>query len=85
MITRDALKERETDFLLAYIEDGQLVMEPFCHCGAALDESYRCPECNRPCECRFVACADPQAMAVVEKLISGNPRFRGFDLSLLDD
>ncbi len=85
MITLAALKQRETDYLLAYMEDGQLVMEPFCHCGTALDENYQCPECNRSCECRFVACSGSQALAVVEKLISGNPHFRGFDASLIDN
>lgn len=82
-ITMDALKERAVDYLQASIEDGQLVIEPFCSCGSMLDENYQCPECNRKCDCKFVACEDPQALAIVEKLIAGNPSFRNFEASLI--
>jgi hypothetical protein len=81
---RDTLKSRGIDYLLASIEDGQLVLEPMCSCGTVLEEDYHCPECDRDCKCRFVACIDPQALAIVEKLISGNPNFRNFEASLID-
>lgn len=82
-ITMEALKTRAVDYLLASIEDGQLVMEPFCSCGTMLDENYQCPECNRTCSCRFVACEDPRALAIVEKLLSGNPVFRDYEATLI--
>ncbi|MFZ2448447.1 MAG: hypothetical protein WAW37_18970 [Syntrophobacteraceae bacterium] len=83
-ITLDTLKSRGVDYLLASMEDGQLVLEPFCSCGNALDENYHCPQCQKVCECKFVACSGVQSMALVEKLLAGNPRFRGFEASLLD-
>lgn len=82
-IELDTLKSRGIDYLLASIEEGQLVMEPFCSCGTMLDENYRCPECERTCECRFVACSGPQALAIVERLISGSPDFRNFEVALI--
>jgi len=82
-ITLDELKSRGIDYLLASIEEGELVMEPFCACGAMLDETYQCPECSRRCDCKFVACSGPRAMAIVEKLIAGNPTFRHFEASLI--
>ncbi len=83
-INMEELKARGIDYLLASMEDGQLVMEPFCSCGNALDENYHCPQCNKVCECKFVACSGAEALAIVEKLIAGNPHFRGFEASLLD-
>jgi len=77
------LKTREIDYLLASVKGGELVLEPFCSCGAALDENYHCHRCGKVCECNFVACADPRALGVVEKLIAGNPRFRNYKASLL--
>ena len=77
------LELRVIDYLLASVEDGQLVLEPFCSCGSALDEDYHCSRCGKACECKFVACSNAQALGIVEKLISGNPGFRGFETALL--
>jgi len=82
-ITLDDLKARAIDYLLASTEEGQLVLEPFCSCGSALDEDYYCPGCGKVCDCKFVACTGTQALSIVEKLISGSPGFRGFETSLL--
>lgn len=79
----ETLKSRGIDYLLAFMEDGQLVMEPRCSCGNILEEDYRCPECDRVCKCQFVACTGPEALAIVEKLIAGNPNFRNFEASLI--
>ncbi len=81
--TLDVLKSRQVDYLLASIEDGQLVLEPFCSCGTILDENYHCEECGRDCDCKFVACSSPQSLAIVEKLIAGNPGFRNFEAALI--
>ncbi len=83
-VTREKLKELRQDFLLASWEDEQLVMEPFCHCGKALEEDFYCKDCGRECQCTFVACSDPRALSVAERLISGNPDFKNFKASLLD-
>ncbi len=82
-ITLDDLKARGIDYLLASTEDGQLLLEPFCSCGSALDEYYHCAECGKVCECQFVACSGPQELDIVQKLIHGNPSFRNFEASLI--
>ncbi|MCK8602241.1 hypothetical protein [Desulfoferrobacter suflitae] len=79
------LSLRKQDYYVASWEDNQLVMEPFCHCGNSLDEDYFCRQCDRKCHCNFVVCADPQSLSVVEKLIHGNPKFRDYEVSLLDE
>ena len=82
-ITLDVLKSRGIDYLLATVEDGELVMEPFCSCGNILDENYHCPQCNKVCDCKFIACSGADALSIVEKLVSGNPNFRNFSASLI--
>jgi hypothetical protein len=82
-ITLDDLRLRTIDHLLASTEDGQLVLEPFCPCGSALDEDYHCAQCRKVCDCKFLACSGAQALGIVEKLISGSPRFWDFEASLL--
>lgn len=83
-VTLDMLKSHQQDYLIAKWENGQLVMEPTCYCGTPLDEDYFCQECQRKCDCNFIACCDPQAFAVVEKLLQGNPNFKNYQASLLD-
>lgn len=82
-ITLDDLKSRSIDYLLASTKDGQLILEPFCSCGSALDEDYQCAQCGKVCDCKFLACSGTQALGIVEKLISGSPDFRNFQASLL--
>jgi hypothetical protein len=84
-VTIEQLKSKKIDYLLASWEEGQLVMEPFCSCGSLLEEDYRCPGCNRTCDCKFVACSSAQALTVVEKLIAGNPNFRNFESAMIGD
>lgn len=83
-ITLQTLKSSQQDYLLARWENDQLVMEPYCYCGTTLDEDYFCKACNRECNCTFIACNDPQALSIVEKLINGNPSFRNSEASLLN-
>ena len=83
-ISIDALKNSGQDYYLAKWENNQLVVEPFCRCGSSLDVDFYCGECKRECECTFFACNDPQALSVVEKLISGSPDFRNCKASLLE-
>jgi hypothetical protein len=82
-ITLDDLKARGIDYLLACVEEGELVLEPFCSCGSALDENYHCARCGKVCDCKFLACSGPQALGIVEKLVAGSPKFRNFKASLL--
>ncbi len=82
-VTSDTLKAAKQDYLLARYEEDELVMEPTCFCGKALEEDYFCKECNRECDCTFIACEDAQALSLVEKLVHGNPTFKNFKVSLL--
>jgi hypothetical protein len=83
-VTLETLKTNQQDYLLAYWENGELVMEPFCHCGNALEEDFLCKQCARECDCTFIACKGADALAVVEKLLHSNPNFRNYQASLLD-
>lgn len=82
-VTQEMLRSREQDYFLARWVDGELSMEPTCACGNLLDEDFTCKECNRKCDCTFIACEDAQSLAVAEKLVAGNPRFRNFRTALL--
>jgi hypothetical protein len=82
-VSRQKLKDLQQDYFLASWEDGELIMEPFCSCGSSLGEDNFCQKCNRECKCDFIACSDPQALSVAEKLIAGNPNFKDFNTSLL--
>lgn len=83
-VTFETLKTNQQDYLLAYREAGELVMEPYCHCGNALEEDFHCNRCARSCDCTFIACRGPDALSVVEKLIHSNPNFRNYQAALLD-
>ncbi len=80
----DSLKTLHQDYLLARWENNELAMQPFCSCGSILGEDYFCSKCNRECDCTFIMCEDPQALSVVQKLIQGNPSFRNYKASLLN-
>lgn len=82
-VSLEDLKCKLLDYYYAHWENGELIIEPFCACGNALDEDYFCKECSRECDCRFIACEDPQALNTVEKLVHGNPGFKNFRASLL--
>ena len=83
-VTAEILKQHQQDYLIAKWENGELVMEPVCSCGSPLDEDYFCKKCQRKCNCNFIACSDPQAFSIVEKLLQGNPNFKNFEAALLD-
>lgn len=82
--TKDDLKLRQQDYFVAHWVNNELEMEPFCSCGNPLAEDFFCNNCQRQCECTFVLATDEQTLAVVEKFIHGNPRFRNFKSALLD-
>ncbi len=73
------------DYYLAYWEDGQLSMEPYCRCGTQLSDDFFCSTCDRECDCTLVVCKDSESQAVVQKLIHGNPSFRNFQMTIVED
>lgn len=66
----------------AYLEDGQLVMEPYCSCGSPLDENYHCKKCDKHCKCTDVLCEDQATLTLVEKYVRTSPKFRNFSVML---
>ena len=39
-------QDEKADFFTAEMENGELVMKPFCKCGNILDETYFCEKCR---------------------------------------
>ena len=72
--TSDNKAGRE-DFYLAYLENGELVMQPFCACGNMLDENYYCETCSRQCRCYLIVCKDGATLAQVQANIRKSPQF----------
>ena len=66
----------------AYLEDGELVMEPYCSCGNPLDEYYNCDKCKKHCRCNDILCEDQATLNLVEKYIRTSPRLRNFNAML---
>jgi hypothetical protein len=66
----------------AHLEDGQLVMEPYCSCGNPLDETYDCDKCNKHCQCTDILCDDQATLKLVEKYIRTSPKFRKLNAML---
>jgi hypothetical protein len=66
----------------AHLEDGQLVMEPYCSCGNQLDESYNCEKCKKHCNCPDILCEDQATLNLVEKYMRTSPKFRHFNAML---
>jgi hypothetical protein len=84
-MTEEEIRSAQRDYFVASWEENELVMEPHCLCGNDLEEDYYCKKCNRKCDITFIACKDPQALSVVEKLLQGNPSFKKFEATLLDN
>lgn len=72
--TSDSKACRE-DFYRAYLENGELVMQPFCACGNMLDENYYCENCSRQCRCYLILCKDGATLARVQANIRKSPQF----------
>jgi len=66
----------------AYLEAGQLVMEPYCSCGNPLDENYHCDKCKKHCRCTDILCEDQTTLNLVEKYIRTSPKLRNFNAML---
>jgi hypothetical protein len=70
--------ETKNDYFLAELEDGELVMRPFCQCSNPLGENYYCEKCNRQCLCSDVICADETTF----RFIQDHPPFKKFNIFL---
>lgn len=81
----DESKDRSTagmDTYYAYLEDGELVLEPYCSCGNQLDETYFCDACKRHCRPTDILCEDEGTLKMVDQYIRTSSKFRKFKAML---
>jgi hypothetical protein len=64
----------KADYFFAEMEDGGLVMKPFCRCGNLLAEEYYCEKCQRQCLCTDVICDNETTFRYVQD----HPPFKKF-------
>ncbi len=69
---QDPQSNEKGDYFFAEMEDGELVMKPFCQCGNSLAEDYFCEKCSRQCRCTDVVCADEPTF----RFIQDHPPFK---------
>ncbi|MBI9085315.1 MAG: hypothetical protein JEZ11_17100 [Desulfobacterales bacterium] len=80
--------EKETspsDFYRAALENGTLVMHPYCACGNGLDEDYFCEKCQRECHCHLIICQDEATLDRVRRYIRKSSQFSGFKSKLVEE
>lgn len=78
MIQNDKKKDPQQDYYEATLENGSLVMKPFCACGNILGEDYFCEQCNRRCHCTQVRCDSEATLELVRRYIMKSSKFSGF-------
>ncbi len=84
VVTGTLLRSRKRDYFLARSGGrNELVMEPFCWCGRALEQDYSCTECGHQCRVTLIACADPVALSIARELVRTNVDFRTFEVATL--
>lgn len=71
-------KKGTGDFFRAHIEDGEMIIEPYCACGNPLAEEYFCEKCRRQCSCTEIRCNSREILDYVDHLIHNNASFRNF-------
>ncbi len=77
-------KASSKDHYRAYLENGELVMTPFCACGNSLDDNYFCEKCNRQCRCYEIICEDSATLERVQAYIRKSPQFSVYKAHLLN-
>ena len=74
-----------SDHYAATLEEGSLVMKPYCACGNALNEDYFCEKCNRRCHCNQIVCDTEATMELVKRHIRKSPKLSEFRAKLASD
>lgn len=83
-MTATIKNDKHQDYYLAHLENNELIMEPFCACGNALNEDYYCERCRRKCRCDHVLCQDKEALARIRSYIRQSGKFSGFSAALVE-
>jgi hypothetical protein len=74
-----------SDYYEASLENGSLVMKPYCACGNALDEDYFCEKCNRKCHCNQIICDNEATLKRVKRYARQSSKFSAFKTKLAND
>jgi hypothetical protein len=78
-------EKRQRDHYKATLENGSLVMKPYCVCGNLLDEAYFCDKCNRPCHCNEILCDNEATLELVKTYIRRSPQFSALSAKLASE
>jgi len=73
------------DHYEATLENGSLVMKPYCACGNSLNEDYFCDRCNKRCHCHQIVCDNEATLKLVKSYIRKSSRFSAFKVKLTSD
>ena len=71
-----------SDYYEATLENGSLVMTPYCACGNSLDDDYICEKCRKECRCYLIVCQDEATLDRVRHYIRKSSQFSGFKAKL---
>jgi len=69
----------------ATLENGSLVMKPYCACGNSLNEDYFCDRCNRQCHCHQIVCDNEATLKLVKNYIRKSSQFSAFKVKLASE
>jgi hypothetical protein len=75
-------KNSPRDYYEASLENGSLVMKPYCACGNALNEDYFCEKCHRKCHCNQIVCDNEATLKLVKRYIRKSSQFSAFKVKL---
>jgi hypothetical protein len=80
----DIVKKNQSpsDYYTASLENGSLVMQPYCACGNSLNEDYFCEKCGKKCRCHLIVCDNTAALKLVKDYIRKSSQFSGFKAEL---
>lgn len=77
--------DKSKDYYKAVLENGSLVMTPFCSCGNYLKEDYFCEKCNKHCKCFNIICDNESTLKIVKKNIRDSSKFAEYKAYLSDN
>lgn len=78
-------KNPPRDYYEASLENGSLVIKPYCACGDTLNEDYFCEKCHRKCHCNQIVCDNEATLKLVKRYIRKSSQFSTFKVKLAGD